>query len=476
MTDFSAVEVTDVPVELEWTRVERIFLAILRRVPWMSQTGGSDRVLTAFRGSVWTIVGYGGSQVLRLVSMVILARHLLSPQAFGLVALVNVFLSGLALFTDLGIGTDVIQHKRGDEPAFVNTAYLIQAVRGTLLFLIAASLAYPFAHFYKQPQILLLAIIASISVLVQGLASGSVWTRTRHVQLGTITMLRIGAETIGLIVSIVWAIFSPTAWAIVVGRVAAELFFTISSHFIRDHRVSRTWDSQAAKEILAFGTGMFVSSATYFLAGESERLVIGKFITLAMLGCFSLALSITSAATQGILRLLAQVFFPMIAVSVRKNIGLAASQYRKARLTLLVASAGIGVVCIVFGNVIVAHLLGPKYAMAGWMLQLLGFRASLELFTSLTTQMLFALGTSKYAAAGNIAKLAFLGVGLTVAFTKYGFYAAVWVLALSSFFAYIPLLYGIRKHFPQAFRGELATFGGFIAICGVAALAMKIFA
>jgi O-antigen/teichoic acid export membrane protein len=474
LSDFSAVEVTDVPAELEWTRVERVFLAIARRVPWMAETAGTDRVLTAFRGSVWTIVGYGGSQVLRLVSMVILARHLLGPQAFGLVALVNVFLSGLSLFTDLGIGTDVIQHKRGDEAPFVNTAFLIQAVRGSLLFLIAASMAYPFAHFYHQPEIRLLAIVASISVLVQGFSSGSVWTRTRHVQLGTVTLLRIGAEVTGLVVSIVWAVVSPTAWAIVVGRVAAELFFTIGSHFMRDQWVSLKWDSQAAKEILAFGTGMFVSSATYFLAGESERLVIGKFITLAMLGCFSLALSITSTATQGILRLLAQVFFPMIAVSVRKNVGLAASQYRKARLTLLVASGGIAVSCIVGGNFIVAHVLGPKYSMAGWMLQLLGFRAALELFTALTTQMLFALGTSKYAAAGNICKLAFLGVGLAIAFTKFGFYAAVWVLALSSLFAYIPLLYGIKTHFRQALRGELATFAAFIAISGAAAFVMKI--
>jgi O-antigen/teichoic acid export membrane protein len=449
-------------------------LAIVRRVPWMAETSGTDRVLTAFRGSVWTIVGYGGSQVLRLVSMVILARHLLGPQAFGLVALVNVFLSGLALFTDLGIGTDVIQHKRGDEPAFVNTAFLIQAIRGSLLFILAASLAYPFAHFYHQPEILLLAIVASISVLVQGFSSGSVWTRTRHVQLGTITLLRIGAEATGLLVSILWALVSPTAWAIVGGRVAAETFFTVGSHFLRDQPVTRVWDRQAAKEIMAFGTGMFVSSATYFLAGESERLVIGKFITLAMLGCFSLALSITSAATQGILRLLSQVFFPMIAVSVRKNLALAATQYQKARLTLLVASGAVAAGSIIGGNFIVIHLLGPKYAMAGWMLQLLGFRAALELFTSLTTQMLFALGTSKYAAAGNVCKLLFLAVGLTVAFTKFGFYAAVWVLALSSLFAYIPLLYGIKTHFRQALKGELAAFAAFIAVCGAAAFLMKL--
>jgi hypothetical protein len=54
---------------------------------------------------------------------------LLGPNAFRLVALVSVFLSGLELLSDLGIGADVIQHPRRDDPVFMNTAFLIQAGR-----------------------------------------------------------------------------------------------------------------------------------------------------------------------------------------------------------------------------------------------------------------------------------------------------------------------------------------------------------
>ena len=47
-------------------------------------------------------------------------------------------------------------------------------------------------------------------------------------------------------------------------------------------------------------------------------------------------------------------------------------------------------------------VLGPKYAMAAWMMQLLGVRGALELFMSVAVSMLFALGTSKYAAIGTL--------------------------------------------------------------------------
>jgi O-antigen/teichoic acid export membrane protein len=294
------------------------------------------------------------------------------------------------------------------------------------------------------------------------------------VQLGKITLLRIGAEAIGLLTSITWALISPTAWALVVGRATAEGFFTIGTHIIDDGRVSLQWDPVAAKDIFAFGTGMFLSSATYFLAGESERLIVGKFVSLTVLGCFSLALSISTAATQVAQRMLGQVFFPMISASVRSGRELAASQFRKVRSLLVVVSVAMAVIFIGAGSGIVKLLLGPKYAMAGWMLQLLGFRASLDLFTSATTQMLFALGTSRYAVFGNVAKLAFLAVGLSVSFSMFGIREALWVLAVSPIFAYAPLLSGIRTHLTTVFWNEVWTFSSLLTVAAATGIIWRI--
>jgi O-antigen/teichoic acid export membrane protein len=478
LSDLASIEVEEIspagaPVlQEEYSWLEQTFIRVVRWVPGMRRAA-PDRLLTAFRGSTWAFVGYGGSQLLRLVSMVVLARHLLGPQAFGLVALVNVFISGLNLLTDLGIGTDVIQHRRGDEPAFIDTAFLIQAGRGAILWALASALAYPFAKFYHQPEVLPLALVASVTVLVSGFTSGSNYTLMRHVRLERLTLLRMGAEAIGLAVSVTWAIVSPTAWALVLGRVAAESTFALGSHFITDQKMSLRWDRNAAKDILAFGAGMFASSATYFLAGEAERLVVGKFVDLIVLGCFSLALSITSTATSGVQRILQQVFYPMIATSARESEKVAERHYAKTKLMLLVLCGSMAVIFIVGGKWIVAILLGPKYVMAGWILRLLGFRAALDLFTSATTQMLFALGTSKYAAYGNLSKLMFLGFGLTVAFWKFGFHEAILVLAISPIFAYIPLLVGIRNHFRVAFWTEVTTYASLIATSGAAALAVR---
>jgi O-antigen/teichoic acid export membrane protein len=224
------------------------------------------------------------------------------------------------------------------------------------------------------------------------------------------------------------------------------------------------WDSKAAKEILAFGAGIFISTGTYFLAGEAERLVVGKFVNLIELGCFSLALAISTAASRGFQQVVMQVFFPMMSDSIREDRDDAIRHFKKTRHLVLILSCCMALGFIFGSNWIVHVLLGPKYALAGWMLQLLGVRGALELFMSVTSSMLFALGTSRYAAIANISKLVFLGVGLYVAFSRFGFHGALWVLTLAPLANYVPMLFGLRRYCASAMRAELTSFAGFASI------------
>lgn len=473
MADFSSAELGTTPAQLELSVLERSALKVLSYIPGMRRLYPSPRVMVAMRGGAWTMIGYVASQVLRLASTLVLARMLL-PEAFGLVALVNVALSGLEMLSDLGIGMDVVQHPRGDDPLFINTAFIVQAGRGIILWTIAIALAYPFARFYHQPAVLALLIVGSLSVLFRGLSSGSLWSLTRHVQLGEYSLLTIGSDFLGFLVSLAWAIASPTAWALVVGRVASAAALAIMSHVIAKYPVSTAWDPSAARDIFAFGAGIFLSTSTYFLGGEAERLVVGKFINLVELGCFSLALSISAAAAKGLQQVIVQVFFPMMSSSLREDRDAAVRHFKKARHLLVVVSACLAIGFVAGSHRFVSLFLGPKYAMTGWMLELLGVRGALELFFSVTASMLFALGITRYAAIGNTFKLVFLALGLSVAFARFGFREALWVLTLAPLANYVPLLFGLNRHFKAGIRTELASFGGLVATTASAMIVVRI--
>ena len=101
---------------------------------------GPSMATRAIHGSLWTAVRFGAEYGLRMISSLILTR-LLVPEAFGLMALISVLMTGLAMFSDMGISSSVVQSKRGDDPAYLNTAWTLQVIRGFVLWIFAALFA-----------------------------------------------------------------------------------------------------------------------------------------------------------------------------------------------------------------------------------------------------------------------------------------------------------------------------------------------
>ena len=72
----------------------------------MRSENKKDSISLAKAGAIWTFLGYGGSQLIRLISNLFLA-WLLFPGAFGLMALINVLMQGLQMFSDIGLGPSI---------------------------------------------------------------------------------------------------------------------------------------------------------------------------------------------------------------------------------------------------------------------------------------------------------------------------------------------------------------------------------
>src|SRR5215212_8946226 len=108
------------------------------------------------KGVVWTVAGYGASQLLRLGAIIIIAR-LLAPELFGIMTIINSVRTGLELISDVGIGQNVVQNKNADDPNFWNTAWSLQLVRGAILFVLCLAASAPLAYFYDS-SILMVAV------------------------------------------------------------------------------------------------------------------------------------------------------------------------------------------------------------------------------------------------------------------------------------------------------------------------------
>jgi len=84
------------------------------------------------RAGLWSLAGFGLNYLIRFGSNLLMTR-LLMPEMFGLMSIATTVMIGLTMFSDVGLKQFIVQHSRGNESAYLNTAWIVQILRGVLL-------------------------------------------------------------------------------------------------------------------------------------------------------------------------------------------------------------------------------------------------------------------------------------------------------------------------------------------------------
>jgi O-antigen/teichoic acid export membrane protein len=323
------------------------------------------------RGTFWTIVNHGAGQILRFGSNIVLTRLLL-PEAFGLMSLVWVFITGLEMLSDVGVGPAIIRSDRGDDPALLDTAWTVQIIRGFVLFGLSLLVAWPAAKFYGQPDLMALIAVAGLGITIRGFTPTRVHALNRKVMLGRLTMMELICQLTTVSIMMVGAWLFHSVWALLIGTLAGDIVHVVLSYQIlpgQHHRLRI--DRKCFEEMVHIGRWIVVSTALTFAVGYLDRMVIGRLLTVRDLGIYSIAFQIV-LAVLGVGRAVAgRVFFPVLSETIRENPELLYKRLRRARLVWIVPTT-IGLLLLYLGGEKLIHLIyKPNYHDAGWMLRIL---------------------------------------------------------------------------------------------------------
>lgn len=396
----------------------------------------------AFQGAAWSFMGYGGSQVLRLGSNLILTR-LLFPELFGLMALINTMITGLRLFSDIGIGPNIIQSKRGDDQTFLNTAWTVQVIRGTGIWLVSLIAAWPLSHFYNQPELRWLIPIVAFTTVIEGFGSTAQFSLQRNLSFGKLEIFDLVVQFIASLVMIGWALVNPTIWALVVGTIISSTFKAIRSYWLipgTTHRLM--WEQQAVQELITFGRWIFISTIMFFLASQSDRLILGKLLPLSLLGMYSIALMLADVPRLILGRISNRVLFPILSKRVDLPRKTLREKILKLRRFMLLGIAALIIMIAVSGDFIINVLYDDRYKQAEWMLPILALGIWPNILAATISPTLLAMGKPFYAATGNFLKVAYMIICIPLAFSLFGVLGAVVVVAFNDLPFYLSVLYG----------------------------------
>lgn len=404
----------------------------------------------------WTFAGHIASQGIRLLSNLIMTR-LLAPEMFGIMAIANIVIIGLAMFSDLGLRQNIIQSKRGNEPLFLNTIWSIQIIRGAALAIFCVLASYILTvlngmqligpeSVYSSSLLSDVLYVLALAPFIQGLESTKVATANRSLALKKIITLELIAQLCGLVFMLIWISFERSIWALVYGALIASFVKMLLGHLTLDgHQNIPQWDKKAFNEIFHFGKWMFLSSIMGFLINQGDKLLLGGVMTSTSFGLYSIAALLFSSLQVLVSKMISSVVYPALGEVQRTEPNKILEKYYKLRLPIDIFCLVVAGFIFYSGTTVVSILYDDRYLASGYMLQILSLVFIVIRF-GVAGQFYLVMGQPKIMTILMLSRLVFMLTLVPVGDMFAGDIGAVWGVVVA-YFPGLILTFFYKKRF-----------------------------
>lgn len=424
-------------------------------------------------GTVWIIAAFGTGQLVRLGLNIVLAA-LLFEEAFALMALVTAVIIGLTMFSDIGLQQNVVQSPRGDDEIFLNTAWTLQVIRGIVLTLMAALMAWPLSVFYgtNDPAALelrWLIPLAALTAVFDGLRSPRMLSAARHMRVAQLTRIEVLVTVVNTLLMFGLTWHTRSVYAIALAAVISAAVHCVMSYFyLPGARARFVLEPAALHSIFSFGKWIFLSTLTFFFATQIDRFAFSAIYPLADVGVYSISAGLAMLIPMVMGRLQSAIVFPWYARMLESGSRLT-DAFSKAQKPVLVASTYLVVLLIVGADSFFELAYDDRYAKGAAILPVLAFSIWFNNLASLYGSAFLVKGLSQWSAAANAAKVMsfVLLFGLLSQFETTVLEATLVVLASDMITAcvsrYLGWRLGLRKLGLEL--GMLAMLLGSVGLC-----------
>jgi lipopolysaccharide exporter len=333
--------------------------------------------------------------IVRLLSSVILTR-ILEPTAFAIVAIITAVQMAAALLSDMGFFQYVVRRKDYDEPDFLNEIWTLRLVRSLLLAAVLLALAEPISIYVKIPELELALVVASLSPILDGLASMAFATATRKGQIVRLSLLDASAAVAGVLASVILCLWLQSFWGIIFGGFVGSIIKLILSYSLfEDSRRRWKWSKDRARDVWLFGRYILPSSAMTLLLGQLDKFVLAPLLGVYQFGLYALGANLASAPNAIVGQFVDRLLFPAFSeMHSRASDGVAQIYYsysRNPRWILLFSFSAFSAL----SAAIVDILYDDRYAFVASYLSILSLCSIISLMANTANAALVSLGEVK---------------------------------------------------------------------------------
>jgi O-antigen/teichoic acid export membrane protein len=352
-----------------------------------------------------------------LVRNVIIGRFI-SPADFGIAATFAITLTLVESISDLGLDKLIIQSEKGDDARFRGTLHLLLALRGAIIGLFFVLVGWPVAELFGVPQAAWAFRCLALAPLLKGFLNLDIYGVQRQMNFMPMAKVEVAAGVISTLVA--WPLvhwlrdYSAMLWISLLQPAITVVF----SHLLAKDAYRWRWEPAAGRQALKFGGPLLVNGFLLFLVFQGDRFIIGSanrlfhhsYYSLADLGVYSVAVTLTVIPTGILAKVCTSIFLPLFS-RPQKDSSDFSKVYASCSQTCAVLSGLAALPFVLLGGWLVVMVYGPNYAAASRVIGLLALSQALRVTRITPTLIAMSKGDTTNAMLSNLWRLgSILGV------------------------------------------------------------------
>ena len=287
-----------------------------------------------------TVKGVGWSALENVIRMgitfvvsIILAR-LLSPEEYGLIGILTIFIAIFNAIVDSGF-TNALIRKQDASDTDYSTVFYTNLVLSVVLAATLYCCARPIAVFFERPELVSLTQVMSCVVVINALAIVQRARTTKVIDFKTQTKITFISSIVSGAIGIAMAYMGYGVWALVGQQISNQLLSTIFFWIYNRWMPKFIFSWTSFKEMWAFGSKLLASGLIDTVWKEIYQVIIGKCYSPATLGLYTRAKQFADLFSSNLTVVVQRVSYPVLSSIQDDRVRLKGAYQRVIKTTML---------------------------------------------------------------------------------------------------------------------------------------------
>lgn len=339
----------------------------------------------------WVFVEKFGVLLVKVLSIGLLARTL-SPDDFGLYAMVAVIVSIASMLIDSGMGGALIKKKSPTDLDYSSVFFFNVAI-ALVLYGVAYLIAPFVSEFYGRKELEPLIRVLGITLIIRALGIVQITRLTKQLKFKSQSLIFLLSGGVSLAVAYSMAVKGFGYWSLVGQQVADALIAVIAFWIYARYKPKMMFSFVALREHFAFGSKLMLSSIVEIIYNNTIVVVLGRSIGAGATGLYSQASRVSEIFIGLLTTIVDKAAFPLLVRRADSKDEFVKYAALLMRLTCFIAFFCVAVLSSC-SELIIRILLGSQWHGSAWMLQIIALSGYGLTVEAVTRSLLKAKGRS----------------------------------------------------------------------------------